>query len=448
MVSPSQWRIRTKLTVLILFLAAASVLLFVGLWHGQNNLATVFERMGIIDWFDEESFEKRARALAKDYTVPDYHETDENLDDPTVIAFQSYLDTLSDELTGVYVYGQDDGLFRGGTSGGIVQRSWFNTLWTLEFKMFGEEIVEFPVAFANGTYAVTVFSYHRVLFAYPYLLFCALVSLTVFFAGILLFVRRMTRRIHSVEDAILRMASGDLETPLPACGGDEIGVVARELDNLRTTLADNFQRTHDAQTARRDLITALSHDLRTPLTVLIGYLEVMLHQRDAAPNPYAARCLKKAEEMKILTNHLFDAALDDDAPAQPVLIELPLSSLHEAVRESIDYLCACGFTVDAQTDDAAGTLNGDAMMLERICDNLFSNIVKYGSKEEPVIVSLQRDGDVLRLQLHNKIKDETAVGHHIGLQNVRRMLAWHAGSLQVKEDAAHFTAILTLPLSS
>lgn len=440
------WRLRTKLLLLIMGLAIFCVALFIGLWHQQNNVATLLERAGFIDFFDSEAFVARARELAPNYTVPPYYESDEGVNDPVVQAFQPYCDALVDEYTGVYVYGLDDGLYRGSAPAGIITRSWFNTIWTLEFKMFGEEIYEFPVEFANGPYLVHVFSYHRVLFAYPYLITCAILCIALFLGSVLFFLSRMTRRIGRVKDHIVQMAAGDLDTPIPACGNDEIGIVARELDALRCTLADNFQREREAQTANRDLITALSHDLRTPLTVLTGYLEVLKHTQQEN-SPYVDRCLRKADDIRLLTDHLFDAALVEKAAVPVVLQEVPLTTFTDCLRDNTDFLQTCGFQTDCRLTLSEGSLIADPTLLRRMLDNLFSNIIKYGDKHSAVIVACHQDAEGLRLTLQNHIKPSAPAqdSHHIGLQNVQRMVDQLGGTLQIQSDTAFFQVTLTLP---
>ena len=82
------------------------------------------------------------------------------------------------------------------------------------------------------------------------------------------------------------MASGDLTTPTPKYGGDEIGILSSELDKLRITLNDTLRQEQESRQANQDLITAMSHDLRTPLTILNGYLEVLKFRENAG---YAGR---------------------------------------------------------------------------------------------------------------------------------------------------------------
>lgn len=90
------------------------------------------------------------------------------------------------------------------------------------------------------------------------------------------------------------MSAGDLSTPLVSSGADEIGVLSRELDHLRLTLDQNIRQEQEAHQSNRELIAALSHDLRTPLTVLHGYLDILqLDRNPDMQNTYVTRCLQK-----------------------------------------------------------------------------------------------------------------------------------------------------------
>lgn len=443
-------KLRGKFLLCILLLGLSSLGLFYILWINQGNAARICENIGLIDWFDETAFREKARQLAKDYEVPPFYESDEGMDDPTVIAFRPYLNNLADEFTGVYIYGLDDGLYRAGKAADLVNRSWFNTIWTLEFKMLGEETAEFPAEFANGTYTVLYYSYHRVLFAYPYTIGSAFFCLLLFFSGILLFVKRMVRRIQNIEASILRMSSGDLQTAVPACGNDEIGIVARELDTLRDTLQTSIHQEHESLQANQDLITALSHDLRTPLTVLTGYLELLKRLPNTTSKQAATieHCLQKASDLRILSNKMFDAAQVDAQPAAPVLKKLPLSTFLTCINDNIDFIRIAGFQVNTHLDPCDGMLFGDAIMLKRIADNLFSNILKYGAKEVPVEIDIHCDATALHILLNNAIQT-TSINQsssQIGLRNVEKMLSYHHGSLHTSIEAQHFIAEMLLPL--
>lgn len=448
--STASWHLRTKFLLFIILWAAFSILLFAIFWQNQGRAAQLAENIGLIDWFDEPAFREKASQMAKDHIVPAYHEIDEGMDDPEVVAIQPYLDALSDEFTGVYIYGIDDGLYRAGKSATITQQSWFNTIWALEFKMLGEEIAEFPVEFANGTYTLLYISYHRVLFAYPYTIGSALFCIILFLAGILLFVNRMVRRIQRIERAILRMSSGDLETAVPACGKDEIGVVAQELDALRHTLESSIQQEQESRRANQDLISALSHDLRTPLTILTGYLEVLKRRPETTALQASTidRCLKKSADIRILADKMFDAAHIEDAIVPPTLTKQPLNTLINCLDEGLDFIQIAGFTVESQYVSCDKYFFGDAIMIKRITDNLFSNILKYGDKRIPIHLTLQIKTSTLYFSLKNgiRVNSNAHSSSHIGLRNVQQMLNYHQGKMQTQTNNNMFTVKIELPL--
>lgn len=146
---------------------------------------------------------------------------------------------------------------------------------------------------------------------YPYLIFTLLLSLGLFLGTNIFFINRKVKDVLSVKDEILQMSAGDLTHPVPHCGEDEIGVLAEELDHLRITLKEQIQREKESRQANQDLITAMSHDLRTPLTILNGYLEVMRLEQTPQIDKleYMERCIQKANDIKEITDKMFEYAL-------------------------------------------------------------------------------------------------------------------------------------------
>ena len=102
------------------------------------------------------------------------------------------------------------------------------------------------------------------LFVYPFLFVCLLLSVAFFVGIVLLFLNRKIRQILILKDEILTMSAGDLNHQIPDLGGNEIGILASELNHLRESLSDNISREQESRKANQDLITALSHDLRRP----------------------------------------------------------------------------------------------------------------------------------------------------------------------------------------
>ena len=81
--------------------------------------------------------------------------------------------------------------------------------------------------------------------------------------------------INILKEEVLNMSQGDLNHPMTIKSHDELSILAREVDILRTTLDSNYQNESKIKEAHQELITSLSHDLRTPLTTLRGYLDIL-----------------------------------------------------------------------------------------------------------------------------------------------------------------------------
>lgn len=90
-----------------------------------------------------------------------------------------------------------------------------------------------------------------------------------------------------LNQSIRVLEGGQLDYKVPVQGTDELAQMARSLNEMSASLKQQMEQVQQAQTQRYDLITSLSHDLRTPLTAQLGYLELLAEHR--LPDPRAAR---------------------------------------------------------------------------------------------------------------------------------------------------------------
>ena len=133
------------------------------------------------------------------------------------------------------------------------------------------------------------------------------------------------KEVDRLEQHILTMASGDLTTPVIPGSKDELGIICKRTDNLRITLHETITNEQESHQANQDLITAMSHDLRTPLTVLKGYLEILRLGKNAdMQTEYLNRCIKKTEDIQEMSDRMFEYALVYEKDIQP---EFPVGSL-------------------------------------------------------------------------------------------------------------------------
>ena len=144
-----------------------------------------------------------------------------------------------------------------------------------------EDYFQIEVEFKNETGELYVSSFHNSKLTIPWFLFSIGVALFLLLLLPLLFLRKKVQDIGILKDHILQMSGGDLNHPIASMGNDELGVLARELDQMRSTLYTNIQQEVESRRANQDLITAMSHDLRTPLTSILGNADSLISNFDA-----------------------------------------------------------------------------------------------------------------------------------------------------------------------
>ena len=166
---------------------------------------------------------------------------------------------------------------------------------------------QFPVNFRDGVFPVTVNDRSKGLYQagvdWASLVSAAVVLLTV----VLIYTQTLTKAVRMLSRQVRKVSQGDLQMQICPSSRDEIGQLAQDVDTMRLNIIDKLQREEAAWAANSQLITAISHDVRTPLTALMGYLDIASddsltpQERDA----YLAICKNNALRLKSLTDELF-----------------------------------------------------------------------------------------------------------------------------------------------
>lgn len=465
MIRLKNMKIRTQLFLLIFAAGLFCFLLYNFMWKYKWEVYELLQSSSIIRQHvlpgPRDDLWLTIRTEALKYDIPE-SETDKEGNKAIAPFFE-----LADPYTAVYIYGIEDGLYRAGRIPSYFDTgssAFFNSLyqWTDGLGEYEQDLV---VEFKNGYAQVIVRFLHPTFFVTPYFFFCFGLCITVFFVIILFFISRKMNSVILLKQKILQMAAGDLITPVPKLRQDEIGILAHELDSLRVALHETITKEQESRLANQDLISALSHDLRTPLTILNGYLEIAkLNQKPEMQEEYLNRCLNKTDEIRQMTDRIFEYALVYEEAELPVLCDLPVSALHRYLTENADFLRLTGFPVSLELPKALtspgqitepGSQNsayfaGDETLLTRIFNNLFSNIIKYGSKKEPVIITGSIEINHISISLFNIVKQESSgiESTQIGLKSVRKMMELMDGTLETEQQNAEFTVRLKLPVYS
>ena len=335
-----------------------------------------------------------------------------------------------------------DGAERVGNEGGIVVRS----------ELSLQLAKEYPVNFRDGVFTVAIYDTSRTLVSIAVNISALALAALVFLAAVLLYEQHITRTVQTLSRQVRQVSRGDLEMQITPQTADEIGQLALDVDTMRLSIIDKLQREEEAWKANSQLITAISHDVRTPLTALLGYLEIVSdeHLSPEERSAYLDICKNNALRLKGLTDELFGFFLVFGKPKpDQVLEEFDAAMLLEQVllEHEMD-LTQRGFQVEASAEAVTGSLRVDLGHFRRIFDNLFSNVRKYADPAYPVTITQRLDRDELLVTISNHINaSATRVeSNRIGLQTCHKLVAAMGGEFNQTRTKDTFSVEVLLPL--
>ena len=275
----------------------------------------------------------------------------------------------------------------------------------------------------------------------------------LFLAVFLLGCRRIVRYICLLSQEVQVMENGDFSRPVTVQGSNELAALASCLDSMRVTLAQ--QRRQEAETSARvkDLITQMSHDLRTPLTTLLLYTEIVAggkYHSQAQLEEYLGKIDAKARQIKQLSDNLFEYALVTRDTVVALDGPAPFSQIfEEPLAEFADQLDQRGFGCLLDLGEEDVRLQVYRPYIRRIFDNIASNIFKYADPAHPVLVSFVREGAKAGLAFANvPLPPDTggAESTKVGLISVQTMMEKMQAEVEVSQTARQYCITLLFPV--
>lgn len=231
----------------------------------------------------------------------------------------------------------------------------------------------YTLQFADGECRIAMCDYSESrLFGYTQ--FGALVVGFVVYSCIAIgFTRRLTRRVTRLSETV--GAAGALNQTIPVVGTDELARLAASVNTMRDMILERTRNEQTAWQANSDLITAMSHDIRNPLTSLIGYLDLLEMSQDRLPEDlrsYVLASRDKAYQLKDLTGEMFRYFLvfsrgEQETHPEPYDAQILCAQL---LGECAAELRTRGFDVNLMPLTTPCTVTTDVQMLKRVTDNL------------------------------------------------------------------------------
>lgn len=278
--------------------------------------------------------------------------------------------------------------------------------------------------------------------------------------------RRLTAPLQTLRVATARMGEGDLTVRAPIDSQDEIGQVARQFNRMAERLQASFQEIGAERDTLRRFIADASHELRTPITALKTFTELLqgvAATDTTAQADFLAESAAQVRRLEWITQNLLDLSRLDAG-----LIQLDRQSttltdfLNDVLAPFRPRAADQGLIFVLNTNDAPATLNIDAPRLQIALSNLVDNALKFAAPDSSITLSAQSRADNrVVLAVHNQgepipaeeiplIFDRFYRGHNsptgsgLGLAIVHAIIKAHGGELSVTSDneGTTFTIVL------
>lgn len=283
--------------------------------------------------------------------------------------------------------------------------------------------------------------------------FCMAISFFCFIAIMMFLIKRKTTYIGMLENEIKILEGGNLTHEITIKGNDELSSLARDINEMRKSFIERLESEDKARLANSELITAMSHDLRTPLTALVGYLDIIEYKKyktDENLKQYIHSSREKAYQIKYLSDKLFEYFIvfntnDDDLEVETFDGN---ELLEQLLGEQTFILEDNGF--DYQTDfcNTPFLIKVNLISIRRVFDNIFSNIIKYADQSKPVKVKYYIENQLLFIYVENQINNnlKTVSSTEIGLKTCEKIIERHKGKIVIKKTEDIFSIQISLAI--
>jgi len=290
--------------------------------------------------------------------------------------------------------------------------------------------------------------------------------------GLLLF-RRLTRRLKHMQDVVASFESGNFAERMEVESNDEVGQLAQCFNQMADTIVENMEELRQADRMRRELVANVSHDLRSPLASIQGYLETVHIKDGSLPSDerqrYVETALKNARRLNHLVSNLFELSKLESNQVEPTLEPFPVAELVQDI--TMQYRPTAeekDIHLQAAIPERQIRAKADIGLVERVLSNLIDNAIHYTPSGGEVCVRLTDPGDdALQIRVEDsgpgipeddlphiferfyrvdKSRDRSKGGAGLGLAIAHKIVELHGSSLQVESTVGEGTVFhFTLP---
>lgn len=282
--------------------------------------------------------------------------------------------------------------------------------------------------------------------------------------GLVLF-RRLTKRLRRMQGVVAAFEEGNFDPRMEVTTDDEIGLLGRCFNRMADTLVETLEELRQSDRMRRELVANVSHDLRSPLASIQGYLET-IYIKDGTLDTeerqrYVKTALKNTQRLNTLVNELFELSKLETKQIEPSIEPFPIAELvQDVVMQYQPQAQEQNVDLQAELPERHARVAADIGLVERALSNLIDNAIHYTPEENWVRVRVDNDHDEVCIEVEDsgpgipeddlphifdrfyrvdKSRGRDQGGAGLGLAIAKTILELHGRSLEVESSVGEGT---------
>lgn len=312
-------------------------------------------------------------------------------------------------------------------------------------------------------------------FIFIEMIVCFIFFFSVYFV---FFTKKIVNYFEQIDRGIEEFSEGNFDIEFEVRNEDELSNMARNLNRTTGEINRILAKERDEEKSRKEFITCIAHDLRTPLTSVIGYLQLVMAKAHASRSneelqikneEYVKIAYEKAIRLQGLIEELFSFTKTDSTELRLHLTEIDVVKLMEQLAdECYPSLQEAGLTLEFKTSAETIKIEADGDLMARAIANLLTNGIKYGKDGKKLIIDLYRENENsdLHIRIINygrlipkkdidhifdkfyRVEESRSLqtgGAGLGLAITQNIVELHGGSVNVKSDLSGTVFEIVLP---